>query len=161
MSAFDPMRTSRMIVFSSGCVRPLLADRHPARRRPNPAGSAASAAAAAAAAATASAAPNCTASAASHCTASAASRRATSHRATSAAAASAPGRQLNALAKLGSSAIFLVEDVERRQADVRDFLFTENNYGTRFAALRRYVRCRRSCRCAAHCQRRPGGSQYR
>jgi hypothetical protein len=55
---------------------------------------------------------------------------------------------------LGCSDIFFVEDIERRQADVRDFLFTESDF----------VRCRpNGCsRCAARQrQRQPGGSQQR
>jgi hypothetical protein len=39
---------------------------------------------------------------------------------------------LYALAELRCSDVFLVEDIECRQADVRDFLLTESNYGTRF-----------------------------
>ena len=57
-------------------------------------------------------------------------------------------------AGLGRSDVFLVEDIERRQADVRDFLFTESDF----------VRCRpNGCsRCAAHHrQGQPGCPQQR
>jgi hypothetical protein len=57
-------------------------------------------------------------------------------------------------AGLGRSDVFLIEDIERRQADVRDLLFTESDF----------VRCRpNGCsRCAAHHrQRQPGCPQQR
>ena len=57
-------------------------------------------------------------------------------------------------AGLGRSDVFLIEDIERRQADVRDFLFTESDF----------VRCRpNGCsRCAAHHrQGQPGCPQQR
>ena len=57
-------------------------------------------------------------------------------------------------AGLGCSDIFLVKDIERRQADVRDFLFAESDF----------VRCRpNGCsRCAAHHrQGQPGCPQQR
>ena len=46
---------------------------------------------------------------------------------------------------LGGSDIFLVEDIERRQADVGDFLFTESYFVARFSVLWRHCR-RRGCR---------------
>jgi hypothetical protein len=46
---------------------------------------------------------------------------------------------------LGGSDIFLVEDIERRQADVGDFLFTESYFVARFSVLWRHCR-RRRCR---------------
>jgi hypothetical protein len=47
---------------------------------------------------------------------------------------------------------FLVEDVERREADVRDLFFTESNFVTRHRRLRRHIRRRSTdCgRCATH-----------
>ena len=39
-------------------------------------------------------------------------------------------------AGLRCSGVFLVEDIESRQADVRDFLLTESNHGTRCGVLR-------------------------
>src|SRR6516225_4074836 len=65
-----------------------------------------------------------------------------------------------ALAELGF--VFLVEDIKRPQADVSDFLFTENNFRTRCGLLQRYIRCRCSCVCAAcHRQGHSGGPQHR
>jgi len=65
-----------------------------------------------------------------------------------------------ALAELGF--VFLVEDIERRQADVSDFLFTESNCRKRCGLLQRCIRCRCSCVCAAcHRQGHSGGPQHR
>src|SRR3974377_279054 len=76
------------------------------------------------------------------------------------AASAAVGCKSYALAELGF--VFLVEDIERRQADVSDFLLTESNYRKRCGLLQRYIRCRCSCVCAAcHRQGHSGGSQYR
>src|SRR5262245_23826733 len=57
-----------------------------------------------------------------------------------AAAASALGCKSYALAE--PRFVFPVEDIERRQADVRNFLLIESNYGTWPRILRRYIRCR-------------------
>ena len=63
--------------------------------------------------------------------------------AASAASATAAGSgKLQALAEVG---VFPVEDIERRQADVRDFLLTEKDDGRPCGVLRRYIRRRRSC----------------
>src|SRR5260370_37305350 len=59
------------------------------------------------------------------------------------------------------SSVFIVEDIESRQADVRDFFLTESNYRRR--ALRRCIACRTNgCpgRAARHRQR-SRDSQYR
>jgi hypothetical protein len=64
----------------------------------------------------------------------------------------------------GCSGVFLVEDIERCQADVRDFLLTESDLVTHSGVLSRYIRCRSlSCRgCAARQrQRQPSGPQQR
>jgi hypothetical protein len=120
------------------CVRPQLADTDPAHSGPSPADPAASAAtyayapasAATASAATASAAATSsyraasTGSTASYCTASTASR----------CAASAPSMS-NFIDELRSPKVFLVEDIERRQADVRNFLVIERNFGKRVRCL--------------------------
>ena len=75
-------------------------------------------------------------------------------------ASAAVGCKSYALAELGF--VFLVEDIKRPQADVSDFLFTENNFRTRCGLLQRYIRCRCSCVCAAcHRQGHSGGPQYR
>ena len=79
------------------------------------------------------------ASAASNCAASAAS----------AAATSAAGGKLYALAELRCSGSFLVEDIERPQADVGNLLLIESNDGAEFGISRRYIRCRHGRRCAA------------
>ena len=59
------------------------------------------------------------------------------------------------------SGVFIVEDIESRQADVRDFFLTESNYRCR--VLRRCIACwTNGCpRCAARQRQRPSDSQYR
>jgi|SRR3984893_7806107 len=57
-------------------------------------------------------------------------------------ASTASPRELHA--GLRCSGVFLVEDIESRQADVRDFLLTESNHGTRCGVLRCYISSRRS-----------------
>lgn len=71
--------------------------------------------------------------------------------------------QLYVFAELVRSGIFLVEDIERRQADVGDFLFAESNFVTRYGGLQWYICCRRGCGgCAAcHRQRHTGKSRHR
>jgi hypothetical protein len=114
-----------------------------------------SAAATAASAANGNAAPAANANAAS--AASAASAAATAASAAAAAASfvyQAPKR----------SRVLLVEDVERRQADVGDFLFTEDDFVTRcHVRCQRSVHCRHGrCRCAPHERKsQPDGPQSR
>jgi hypothetical protein len=69
--------------------------------------------------------------------------------AAAAPAAAAASGQL--LAQPGRAGRFLVEHVERPQADVRDLFFTEGNLGRRGGIARRHVRRRNSGRggCAA------------
>ena len=127
---------------------------HPAQLRTGPTSLRASGLASAASPATASAASPATASAASPATASAASPA-------TAPAASPPG---NFFADFRCSGVLLVEDIERRQADVRDFLLTESDFVTRCGVPRRYIRCwpTGSRRCAARkSQRHPSDSQHR
>jgi hypothetical protein len=143
-----------------------LADSDPAEWRPLQARPATAAAAAAAAS------PNCNASAAAttaaaagaYCTPSAASATsAASCGATSAASCGATSAAAggNFFDELGCVGVFPVEDVKRRQVDVKNFLFVECNWKW-CAILRRYVCYRHGCGCAArHGQRSPGGSQYR
>lgn len=162
---------------------PLVADPYPATGRPLPAASAAAYAQACATSPPASpasatsttsapnraAAPACAPSyraAASACApgyrASSAPTSAAASCASSAptAASAAVGCKSYALAELGF--VFLVEDIERRQADVSDFLFTESNCRKRCGLLQRYIRCRCSCVCAAcHRQGHSGGPQHR
>jgi hypothetical protein len=80
--------------------------------------------------------------------------------ATSATTASATPRKFSA--DFRCSGVFLVEDIERRQIHVRDFLLMESNFVTRCSVIRRYI-CPRPtgfCRCAARqCQRHPGDPQ--
>ena len=94
------------------------------------------------------------ASAASPATASAASPA-------TAPAASPPGKFF---ADLGRSGVLLVEDIERRQADVRELLLTESDFVTRCGVPRPYVHCwpTGSGRCAGRKrQRNPSDSQHR
>ena len=84
----------------------------------------------------AAASPRCTAAAAS--AAGTASKAATAAAATAATAATAPGDLL----ALWRCSIFLVEHVERRQAYVGDFFFTECDDLTRCGVLRMDVRHR-------------------
>src|SRR5262249_23278606 len=112
-------------------VRPLLAHRDPAQRRPNPAGPATSTASAAAASAAAPpAAPY-------YCTTSAASRCATSATSCCAASAASAASRCNFFGELGRCVVFLVEDIERRQVDVENFLLIERNFRKRSFVLRR------------------------
>jgi hypothetical protein len=124
------------------CVRPQLANTDPAHRRPLPADPAASAAAYANAPASTASATSATSAAPDDCTASAASCCATS--AASCCAASATS-VLDFFDESGCSETFLVEDIERRQSDVRNFLLIERNFGKRCVVLRRYVRYRHGC----------------
>ena len=161
---------------------PLVADPYPATGRPLPAASAAAYAQACATSPPASpasatsttsapnraAAPACApgyrapACASSRYRASSAPTSAAASCASSAptAASAAVGCKSYALAELGF--VFLVEDIERRQADVSDFLFTESNCRKRCGLLQRCIRCRCSCVCAAcHRQGHSGGPQHR
>ena len=65
---------------------------------------------------------------------------------------------------LGGADIFLVEDIERRQADIRDFLFTKSEVVILSGVKRGYPHLRTygygGC-AARHRQRQPGGSQHR
>jgi hypothetical protein len=83
--------------------------------------------------------------------------------AASAAAAAAAATLGDFIAKLGLCGVFLVEDVERPQTDVGDFLLTEIDFVTRGGILGRHV-CRRCGRCgrSAHeRERHSGDSQHR
>ena len=149
----------------------LVADPYPATGRQLPAASAAPARRATYCAAYPPAAP--AASTASTPSRTAASACAPSYRASSAAASAAAGRASSAptasaaagcksyaLAELGF--VFLVEEIERPQADVSDFLLAESNCRKRYRLLQRYIRCRCSCVCAAcHRQGHSGGPQHR
>jgi hypothetical protein len=91
-----------------------------------------------AATATSAASPAATSAASAAATASAAT-------ATSAAAAASPGDLYAALACAG---VLLVKNIERRQADVRDFLFTEGDFvPLRGVLQRRHIRDRPTGRC--------------
>ena len=80
--------------------------------------------------------------------------------ATSATTASATPRKF--FADFRCSGVFLVEDIERRQIHVRDFLLMESNFVTRCSVIRRYT-CPRPtgfCGCAARQrQGHPGDPQ--
>src|SRR5262249_8029035 len=106
-------------------------------------------------------APGCT-SAPGYCAAACAASAPGCCTASSAPAATvAVCRKSYALAEPGI--VFLVEDVERPQADVGNFLLIESDGWTQRGVLQRwYIRCRCVCCCAAcHHQRHPGGSQCR
>jgi len=92
------------------------------------------------------------AAAASAAAASAAAAAASAASAAPAAAAAASGEFFP---KSGRSGVFLVEDVERPQADVGDFFLTESDLG-RGGIPRRYFRGRHSgcCGCAARQRQR-------
>jgi hypothetical protein len=143
-----------------GCLRsPFgLAERASAPRQATTA-AAAPPDAATAAAATADAGPQAAAAAATPATAAAAPTAAAATAApAAAAAATATARQL----KEGPRG-FLVEHVERRQADVGDFFLTEREFVTRLDVPRRNIRCRASRlrRCGAAGQRQQSsGSQH-
>jgi hypothetical protein len=96
--------------------------------------------------------------------ASAASAAASAASAASAAATSAAATSGKLLTELERSGVFLVEDIERRQADVRDFFVTESDNLTRCRIRRRHIRYRSAGRCgcsgAHHRQRDPGESQH-
>jgi len=49
-------------------------------------------------------------------------------------------------ARFRGSRVFLVDDIERRQADVREFFFTEYDFMARRNLLQRHVRSRRTGR---------------
>src|ERR1700730_14864197 len=88
-----------------------------------------------------------TAATAAAATASPASSAAAATTAASAAAATSAA-PCNLFAEPVCSSVFLVEDVERPQADVGDFLFTESDFVTRRAVRRRrHIHCRPTGRC--------------
>ena len=100
--------------------------------------------------------PRQTAAAASAAAASAAATTAAAAAASAASAApTASAASGKSFAKSGRSGVFLVEDVERPQADVDDFFLTESDLG-RGGIPRRYFRGRHSgcCGCAARQRQR-------
>jgi hypothetical protein len=120
--------------------------------------------AAAAAGATTAATPAAAASsaaAAPSAAAAAAARAATAAAATATtAAATAAARKLQAFAEVRGSAELLVEDIERGEADVGDFRFTQRGDRGQRRALRRHIGRRRHGRrrAAGHRQRHSSGS---
>ena len=80
------------------------------------------------------------------------------------AAATASAAPSKFFAELGLCGVLLVEDIERRQAHVGDFLLTESDDLRRHRILRRYIRHRTGRRCgssaAGHRQRHPCDSQH-
>ena len=65
----------------------------------------------------------------------------------SAAAAAAPATSIGDLhARFRGRGIFLVEDIERRQADVREFFFAQRDFVARCNLLQRHVRSGRAGR---------------
>jgi hypothetical protein len=77
-----------------------------------------------------------------------------------AAAAAATSDELYAAGRQ-CSAIFFVEDIERRQADVGDFLFGESNFVAHSSVRRRHIHCRSSGCAAPQRERQTGGPQRR
>jgi hypothetical protein len=93
-------------------------------------------------------------------TAAAAAASTASAPSTASTASTASPRELHA--GLRCSGVFLVEDIESRQADVGNFLLAERNHRTRCDVLRGNIRHRRRGRSAAcHRQRHPGDSEHR
>jgi hypothetical protein len=127
-------------------------------RRPPPDDAAASATAATAAASKAASATAASveASAATHCVAAAVAAAATAPVAAAAAVAAAASDKL----EVGSG--FPVEDVERRQADVKNFFLTEGEFVTRFDGPRGQIwgGADRLCDCAARQRQKSSGSQH-
>jgi hypothetical protein len=125
---------------------------------PAKAAAASEAAAASAAAASAAAASEAAAAAVSEAAAAAVSEAAAA--AMSAAAAAAMSAAAASSSKLyvwlRCSEVFLVEDMERRQADVENFFLTESKALKRRRILRRYIRYRSAGRCRP---RHPRNSQ--
>ena len=81
--------------------------------------------------------------------------------ATTAAAAASSGKSY---AASECSGIFFVEDIERCQADIKDFLLTESDSVTHFGVPRQHIRRRLTgcCGCSARQrQRQPSGAQHR
>jgi hypothetical protein len=126
-----------------------LADPDPAHGRPDPAAGGAAAATASTAAASK-----------SHRTAASATASAAAAPTTSRCAAPAAAASTAALCKLHAVAeldVFLVQDIERAQVDVEDFLLTEGDGGMRCDALWQCMLCHHVGRCAAYeCQRHAG-----
>jgi hypothetical protein len=141
--------------------RSSLAETATAPRQAATAAAAAPAAAAAQAAASAAAASGAAASAAAAAVSAAAPGAAAAASAAAVSSAAAVAcRKLHVPAELGCR-VFLVEDKERAQADVRDFLFAEDNFVAQLDVLRWQIRCggsgRRGC-AAGHRQRYAGYS---
>ena len=113
-----------------------------------------------AASAPAASAPAPSATSAAKATSAASATSAPAPSATSATTASATPRKF--FADFRCSGVFLVEDIERRQIHVRDFLLIECNFVTRCSVIRRYI-CPRPtgfCGCAARQrQGHPGDPQ--
>src|SRR5262249_8011675 len=80
--------------------------------------------------------------------------------ATAAATTTAAARKLQAFAEVRGSAEFLVEHIERGEADVGDFRFTQRRDRCQRRALRRHIGRRRNGRRRAtgHRQRHSSGS---
>jgi hypothetical protein len=57
--------------------------------------------------------------------------------------------------------VFFVEDVERRQADVGDFLLGESDFVAQSSVRRRHIRCRPTGCAARQRERQTGGPQHR
>jgi hypothetical protein len=78
--------------------------------------------------------------------------------------AAAAGAHGNTYAGAECAGIFFVEDIECRQANVRDLLLTQSNFVAHTRVPRQHIRCRSAgCRGCTACQRQrqPGGPQNR
>jgi hypothetical protein len=78
-----------------------------------------------------------------------------------AAAASAPATSGEQYARWKCAAVFFVEDIERRQADVRDFLFGESDFVAHSSVRRRHIHCRPTSCAARQRERQTCGPQHR
>jgi hypothetical protein len=106
--------------------------------------------------------PDPTAAAAAAAAAAATSAAAAASAAASAASATAaaPAASGQLLAQPGRARRFLVEDVKRPQADVRDLFFTEGNLGRRGGIARRRVRRRNRSRGGCAARERQGNADH-
>jgi len=105
----------------------------------------------------AAAAPKASAAAAASASAAAAASASAAAAASASAAAAAASGKLHTGSECTD--ILFVEDIECRQANVRDFLFSENDFVARFDLLCRHVHCRTTGCTARERQRQPSSPQ--
>jgi hypothetical protein len=79
---------------------------------------------------------------------------------TASAATAAPSPPSEFLTELGLRGVFLVEDIESRQAHVGDFFLAEKDFVRRREILRLDVRSRSARRCGCYARQREGYASY-